>query len=228
MRSLTPYSDFPLPPTPKMPTTPGNDRLRGPMKRISNMSQGIRSLQARVRVLRDESDRVLEESEASPESKSSLLLQYDSIGTDLRDLMQEWEQGRVALHAALSRHSHSRSASTNRLSTPLSPAISLSGSTAVDGSPQDALQALNGPRRSLSRSSTVSSNSEEHIFEAIAAPRHRSALSREERLAKMKSDRARQATARESVQANTHMLKELETVIKLRPRGRTTGRLTSI
>ena len=211
-----------------MPTTPGRDRLRGQMKRISNLSQGIRSLQAKVRLLRDESDSVLDESEGSSESKGRLLIQYDSIGTDLRDLMQEWEQGKVALSSALDRHSHSRSASTNRLSIPLSPATSLSGTTAVDGSPQDALQAFKGSARSRSRSSTLSSNSDEHIFEAIATPRHRSVMSREERLAKMKSNRAQQAAARESSQANNHMLKELETVIKLRPRGRTTGRLTSI
>lgn len=44
----------------------------------------------------------------------------------------------------------------------------------------------------------------------------------------MKEDRMRQAVVKEKTNANTHMLKELETVIKLRPRGRTTGRITTM
>ena len=198
------------------------------MRKLSNLSQGIRCLQAKMRLMRDESDKAFEESEETSESKNRLLVQYDSIGVDLKDLMQEWEQGKAAIALSLERHSHSRSVSTNRLSVPLSPTLSLGGTTAVEGSPQDALKALNGVPRSSSRSSTTSSGSDERIFEAVAVPRQRSTLAREERIAKMKEDRTRQAIVMEKAQANTHMLKELETVIKLRPRGRTTGRTTSV
>ena len=202
--------------------TPGRERTRGQMRKISNLSQGIRSLQAKMRLLRDESDE-------TSDSKNRLVTQYESIGVDLRELMHEWEQGRAALESAMERHVHSRSVSTNRLSVPLSPTLSLGGTTAVESSPQHALQGFNGnPRTTMSRSSTVSSSSDEQMFEAVAVPRQRSTLTREERIAKMKEDRMRQAIAREESRANTHMLKELETVIKLRPRGRTTGRMTSI
>ena len=216
-----------MPLTPRNPSTPGKERMKGQLRRLNNLSQGIRSLQAKMRFIRDESERALDGPEEPSESGNRLLSEYGSIGADLKDLMQEWEQGKAAVATALQRHSHSRSASTNRFSIPLSPASSLGGMTAVESSPQDALKALNGVPRSSSRSSIASSNSDEQIFEATAAPRPRT-LAREERLTKIREDRMRQTIEREKSQANTHMLKELETVIKLRPRGRTTGRITSI
>ena len=182
-----------------------------------------------MRLLRDESDKAIDEADEPSDFKSRIIDHYDSIGADLELLMHEWEQGKAALSSTMERHAHTRSSSANRLSVPLSPALSLGGTTAVEGSPHDALQALNGNHRlSLSRSSTTSSASDEQVFEAIAVPRQRSSLTREERLAKMKAERIRQVATKEKSQANTHMLKELETVIKLRPRGRTTGRMTSI
>ena len=202
--------------------------MRGQLRRLNNLSQGIRGIQAKMRLMRDESERALDEPEESPESANRLLSQYDSIGVDLKDLMQEWEQGKATVATALQRHNHSRSVSTNGFSLPLSPASSLGGTTAVESSPQDALKALNGAPRSPSRSSIASSNSDEQIFEAAAFPRPLTTLTREERLTKFREDHARQVAEREKSQANTHMLKELETVIKLRPRGRTMGQITSI
>ena len=99
-----------------------------------------------------------------------------------------------------------------------SPTLSLGGTTDVEsGSPSDALKALTGEM-----------SSDDDVSEAVAAPRQRSTLSREERIAKMKENRIAASTLKDSKEANTHMLKELETVIRLRPRGRTTGRITSI
>lgn len=221
--------DFQIPPTPKVPLTPGRELMRSQMRQLSNLSQGIRGLQAKMRLLREESDGALERSDEVSETETNLLIQYDSIGSDLKDLVREWEEGRAALAINLDRKDHRRSLSTMSNAVPLSPTSSLGGATAVEGSPQDALQALNGSSRSgRSCSSTTTSSSGEEVFEAVALPRQRSTLTREERIAKMKEDRVRQAVAKEQSSANTHMLKELETVIKLRPRGRTTGRLTSI
>lgn len=203
--------------------------MRSQMRQLGNLSQGIRGLQAKMRLLRDDSDKALERSDEVSETGTNLLAQYDSIGGDLKELVQEWEEGRAALAINLEKKDHRRSLSNTSNTLPLSPTSSLSGATAVEGSPQDALQALNGcaPSR-RSRSSTATSSSGEEVFEAVALPRQRSTLTREERIAKMKEDRMRQAIVKEKSQANTHMLKELETVIRLRPRGRTTGRLTSI
>ena len=195
------------------------------MRRLGNLSQGIRGLQAKMRLLRDESDEALDLSEDFPKSSTNLLAQYDSIGADLKGLMQEWEEGRAALATNLEKKDHNRSLSSTSYALPASPTFSLSGTTAVGGSPEEALEALDGFSKPRSRSSTVTSSSSEEIFEAVALPRQRSTLSREERIAKAKEERVRQTIEKEKANTSTHMLKELETVIKLRPRGRTTGRL---
>lgn len=225
-----PIVDIQAPLTPKMPLTPGTERMRSQMRQLGNLSQGIRGLQAKMRLLRDESNKALEQSEEVSGSGTNLLAQYDSIGGDLKDLVQEWEVGRAALVVNLDRKDHRRSLSTTSNLLPASPTTSLGGVTAVGGSPQDALQALTGlskPARSRSSTTTTSSSGEE-IFEAVALPRQRSTLTRDERIAKMREDRMKEAIVKDKSCTNSHMLKELETVIKLRPRGRTTGRLTSI
>lgn len=203
--------------------------MRSQMRQLGNLSQGIRGLQAKMRLLRDESDEALERSDEVSESSTNLLAQYDSIGADLKGLMQEWEEGRAVLATNVEKKDHKRSLSSTSNVFPASPTFSLSGATAVGESPQDALQTLNGfSKPSRSRSSTLTSSSSEEIFEAVALPRQRSTLTREERVAKTKEERVRQTIVKEKANANTHMLKELETVIKLRPRGRTTGRLSII
>lgn len=200
--------------------------MRSQMRQLGNLSQGIRGLQAKMRLLRDGSDEALERSDELPIPGTDLLAQYDSIGADLKSLVQEWEEGRAILEMNLEKKDHKGSISSTSNALPGSPAFSLSGTTAVGGSLDDDLQALHvfskAPR---SRSSTMTSSSSEDIFEAVALPKQRSTLTREERIAKAKEERVRQTIVRERPNANTHMLKELETVIKLRPRGRTTGRL---
>ena len=179
-----------------------------------------------MRLLRDESDEALERSDELPRSSTNLLAQYDSIGADLKGLMQEWEEGRASLATNLDRKDHRRSLSSTSNVIPNSPSFSLSGTTAAEENPNDALQTLNGfSKPSRSRSSTMTSSSSEEIFEAVALPRQRTTLTRDERIAKTNEERVRQSIVKQKANANTHMLKELETVIKLRPRGRTTGRL---
>ena len=199
------------------------------MRKLSSLSQGIRGLQAKMHLLREESDKALENSDDISEFGSNLMAQYDSIGADLKDLTQEWEDGRAALVTNITRNVKRISSSSGGNLMPPSPTLSLGGLTAIGGSPTDAMAALHGHSRSnQSLSSDATSSSGEEIFEAVALPCQRSTLTREERLAKMKEDRVRQAITKEKSNASTHMLRELETVIKLRPRGRTTGRITSI
>lgn len=157
------------------------------------------------------------------------MIQYESIGIDLKALMHEWEAGKAALASNIDRNERRVSS----MSALLSPTTSLSGRTAVEeGNSSDALRALNGeaPFRS---SIDLSSSDAEEVFEAIALPRQRSTLTREERIAKMKEDRVRRESMRDKAEANTHMLRELESVINMRPRGKTTsnapaGRVTSL
>jgi hypothetical protein len=175
---------------------------------------------------------VSEESHASlerPDSadyEAALLTQYDSVGSDLRALLQEWEAGKAAL-ISQDRLNVDRSRPPSTLLMPMSPTPSLGGSTAVEGSPTDALKALNGE----GRPDLTQCYDDEEIFEAVVLPASRNkrvSLTRDERLARVREDRARQATAREKVDANTNMLKELEMVIKQRPGNHSSKRVTSI
>jgi hypothetical protein len=154
------------------------------------------------------------------------MIQYESIGVDLKALMQEWEDGKVALASNIDRNERRISS----MSGMLSPTTSLGGLTAVEeGNPSDALRALNGETKSRSSMDFSSSDAEE-VFEAIALPRQRSTLTREERIAKMKEDRVKRESMREETDANTHMLKELQSVINMRPRGKTSAgeRITTL
>ncbi|KAI9813061.1 MAG: hypothetical protein M1827_004281 [Pycnora praestabilis] len=224
-RILKEEEHFPIPPSPKAPLTPGKERVRQQLRKLGSLAQGIRGLQAKLHLLREESDRTLDESEDATELGPNLMAQYDSIGADLRALMQEWESGKAALtQNIIKSHERRKSRSSNGF---LSPTSSLSGSTAFDGSPVDPLRVLNGDEKSTS-SMEISGGSDDEIFEAIAISRQRSTLSREERIVKMREDRVRRASLKGKADANTHMLRELETVINLRPRGRTTGRITSM
>jgi hypothetical protein len=149
------------------------------------------------------------------------MLQYESIGVDLKALMQEWEDSKAALAVTIERNER-RISSMSGMSGVISPTTSLGGLTSVEeGSPADALRALNG--EDIKRYSAEFSNSEaEEVFEAIAIPKQRSTLTREERIVKMKEDRAKRESMRDRAEANTHMLRELQSVINLRPRNRTT------
>ena len=159
--------------------------------------------------------------------EAKLLVQYDSIENDLKALLQELEYAKAALVHSQERLSvvdRSRPSSTV---FPQSPTPSLGGTTAVEGSPTDALKALNGE----TNSDLIHTFDDEEVFEAVVTPasrNKRASLTRDERLARVREERIRQATAREKADANTNMLKELEMVIKQRPRNSPSKRVTSI
>lgn len=209
---------FVLPSPIKTAPTPGREKLRSSVRKLSGFSQGIRGLQAKMQVLREETHKSLEDTEDVTEAGSHLMAQYESIGADLRSLVQAWEAGRSALALNIDRQERRISQASSGLR---SPVPSLGGLTAVDeGSPSDALRALNGELLSPQQSAPPSdqgSTSDDEIFEAIAMPKARGMMSREERMYKIQEDRTRRESLREQREANTNMLRELESVINLRP-----------
>ncbi|KAI1917606.1 hypothetical protein LOZ52_000731 [Ophidiomyces ophidiicola] len=214
-------------PSPRLKLTPDTrERHRAQLRRLNSLSQGIRGVHAKMHLIRDESEACIEKLGEGSELSNTLLSQYESIGADLRGLLQEWEAGKSSLMANLERPDR-LSRPPSILKSPASPTFSLSGSTAVDGSPAAALRRLNGEDPPPVMSCHDLEENEE-IFEAVALPRKRSSMTREERIARVREDRAKQAAARERADANTHMLRELETVIKLRPQTRGGARVTSI
>lgn len=228
---LAEEEQFFIPSPNKIAPTPGKDKLRNSVRKLSGLSQGIRGLQAKMQVLREETNKSLEDTEDVHELGHHLMLQYDSIGADLKSLTQAWEAGRAALALNIDRQERRFSQASSGLR---SPVPSLGGLTAVDeGSPSDALRALNGGLLSPQQSAPPSdqgSTSDDEVFEAIAIPKTRVTMSREERMQKLQDDRVRQASLREQRDANTNMLRELESVINLRPHRVTgpSGRVTSL
>ncbi|KAG9248552.1 Mysoin-binding motif of peroxisomes-domain-containing protein [Calycina marina] len=223
---LNEEESFHVPPTPRLPMTPNRERNRAQLRKLNSLSTGIRGLQAKLQLLREESDSSLNDTVDVSELGTTLMVQYESIGMDLKALMQEWEDGKNILASNINRHERRISS----ISGMLSPTISLGGLTAVEeGGAFEALRMLNGEARSRSSMDFSSSDAEE-VFEAVAMPKQRSLLTREERISKMKEDRSRRELMRDKTEANTNMLRELESVINMRPRGRTTagGRITSI
>jgi Mysoin-binding motif of peroxisomes len=212
------------------PRTPAKEKVHAQFRRLDALSRSIRSLNARMLLMRDEANSLIEGAGHSTDITSVLAKQYDLVGSDLRNLMSEWERGRNTMLlgiSAVDRSSLSRSSSGLR--SPHSPVHSLGGITAVnEGSPAEALRRLT--EEGLKAPSNDGLGSDEEIFEAIALPPKpkRLSMTREEKLAKMQEDRRKRATLQESRDASTNMLRELETVIKHRPRGRTTSRITSV
>ncbi|KAK6429800.1 hypothetical protein LTR95_014052 [Oleoguttula sp. CCFEE 5521] len=215
--------------------TPTREKMRSQVRKISALSSGIRGLQAKMQILREETTHSLENTEDLTDLGPNLLAQYDSIGADIRELMQAWEAGKASLQTNITKHEKRLSYASSTASGLRSPVSSLGGLTAVDedGSPADALRALNGMMSKRSSSATSPSEAEdgEAVFKAIALPKQRSTLTREERIAKMQSERERRASLMVKRETNTSMLRELESVINLRPKNGIPGasaRVTSV
>lgn len=201
----------------KGPLSPGRERWRSQLRKLNSLTTGIRGLQAKMTLLREESDRSLNEANDLSELGPNLMTQFESIGQDLKLLQQAWEDGRAALASGIDRNEKRLSS----ISGLLSPSISLSGLTTVEensgGSVSDAFKALTGESLDGLDAASNSGDSEE-VFEAVAAPlRPRSLLTRDERIAKMREDRERRSEMKEKADATRGMLKELEMVINLRP-----------
>ncbi|KAJ6445850.1 proliferating cell nuclear antigen [Purpureocillium lavendulum] len=214
---LSEEESFPVPATPKIPLTPNRERWRSQLRKLNSLSTGIRGLQAKLHLLREESDRALDDSNDVSELGPNLMSQYESIGVDLKELMAAWEEGKAALALGIDRNEKRLSS----MSTALSPTTSLSGLTTVgEGGTADALKALTGESPP---SSEAPEPDTPEVFEAVALPRPRSLLTREERITKMRDEREQKALARQQMDATRGMLRELETVINLRPRSRTSA-----
>lgn len=220
---LSELEQFNLPITPiKNSHTPTREKMRSQVRKISALSSGIRGLQAKMQILREETNRSIEQTDDLSDLGTTLMAQYESIGADLKELMQAWEAGKQSLQTNISRQERRISMASSGLRSPVS---SLGGLTAVeelDGSPADALRVLNGEPSKSNRSSMGTSQSdEEMVYEAVAMPKQRtraSTMTREERIAKMHDERERQASLRAKRDANASMMRELESVINLRPK----------
>ncbi|KAI5297669.1 hypothetical protein KEM56_004636, partial [Ascosphaera pollenicola] len=219
-------------------------RNRAQLRKLNALSQGVRAIHAKMNLIREDAESCLDGTNDDPDFNTTLMAMYDSIGTDLRGLIQEWEVGKTALQVAFApslasspttSESFRRSVSLSSSRPPSgkwlpgSPASTLSGTTAIDtsnngflisannhpGDPDNALRILTGAGAEEDFKSPDTYLADEEVFEAMATPitvsRKRASLSREERIARMKEERAKHSAARDRQDTNTHMLRELET-----------------
>lgn len=223
----------PSTPSPRVSQSPQHAHLQSQVRRISGLTSSIRSLQAKLWLLREDSTRALSSSNSEVDVlavSTSLREQYEALGSDLRTLMQAWESGKQALAQDISRHSR-RVSTSNALPTPSTPTSSMRdslGLATLIEDPHHALRQLNGDDTlslPLSPPTTEDGSNDERgeaaddVFEGVSAPpaRERSSLTREQRIKQMKDERQRAASARESREAGQTMVQELQSVIKMRP-----------
>ncbi|KAL7272079.1 hypothetical protein RUND412_005130 [Rhizina undulata] len=227
-RIMAEEEEFAVPPTPKSPmsNTPENERFRGQLRKLNSLSQALRGLQAKMHVLREESDRTLRDSSDYSEFGHHLLAHYDSIGSDLHALVDEWENSRSLLATSLDRQDRANS------SSPHSSPDSLSGATLVGDTPRNSLLfnkegvewADFAGLSFLSQPAKEIDLGIEEVFEAIAEPRPRSTLTREERIKKVHEERIGALEQRKKAEAGLELQKELQAVLINRPAPR---RMTS-
>ncbi|GAM85954.1 hypothetical protein ANO11243_039640 [Dothideomycetidae sp. 11243] len=226
LESLESLEDLALPSTPTPSSKPTNERLRTQVRKISNLSSGIKALQAKMTLLREESNVAISRADDLTDLGPSLMSQYESIGADIQTLLREWESGKAALSANIVKHERRISLATSPIIR--SPGLSstfgvLSELSSVgEGGPADALVSLSGDtslsqRESSSpRSSMPATPSDEEIFEAIALPKRRNSLSREDRIRLMNEERVKAEERKSQRESGLNMIRELRSVINLR------------
>jgi hypothetical protein len=208
-------------------STPHKRHTRAQMRRFESVANAVRSLNAKIHLLREEISSIQPNDDASV--SMAITGHYEQLGTEIRHLLVEWEKGRNTMFLNTGTDSDRRlSRTSSGIRTPGSPSpSSLGGLTVVDGGPAEALKLLSGEERSSSDGVCL----DEEVFEAVSLPRKRMSwtpLTREEKLHKLQEDRRKRATLQEQADNTTNMLRELQMVIKHRPLTRSDTRITSI
>ena len=244
--------EVPSPTSPQQPSpsranlSRSQSRLQNQLRRISTLSNGIRSLQAKLYLLKEDSTQAL----ANPSSEvelseisASLRDQYDTLGADLQALMHAWESDKQALAQDITRQTRRMSCSSSQGSDVFSPRISLNGHLESvqenDAGKENSLDVHSPMSLPLSPPATDDGNEDnsatDEVFEAVGSPkvRDRSSMTREQRIAKMQEERVQQASQREKRETDVRMMQELQSVMKKRPvvgqpRRTPNGRVTSI
>lgn len=208
-------------------TTPQRLHTKAQLRRFEAVANAIHSLNAKVRLLKDEvSVPVIKGDEAA--FSAALTRHYEHLGAEIRNALVEWERGRNTMFLNVGIESENRLSRASSIRSPVSPSpSSIGGMTMVDGGPAEAFKLLSGDERSTSDGV----GPDEEVFEAVAMPRKRRSwapMSREEKLNRLQEDRRKRATMHEQAENTTNMLRELQMVIKHRPQARTNPRITSL
>lgn len=168
-----------------------------------------------MHVLREDSDRNMRDSVDMAEFADELLAHYDSIGSDIHALVDEWENSRSAIAACVEQRDTKRNS--------LKSSLSLGGTTLAGDTPRNSLYGKEWDNESPDFGSPSmvplpDSDEEKEVYEGEALPqiRLRSTLTREERIRKVQEERLRIADEREKAMASGLMIQELKNVLDTR------------
>ncbi|KAF3055715.1 putative proliferating cell nuclear antigen protein [Daldinia childiae] len=216
VRDILADNDFQIPKTPRSPETPSHDRWRHQVRRLNSMTMNIRSVQAKLHLLREESSKALNEADDITDLGPLFMAQYESIGQDLRDLMEAWQTGKASLASGIDRNEKRLSSMGSTLMSPLS---TMSGRTIAEEDENSQDEGVADAYKKLTGGSSPPSEPEPEVFEAISIPRPKSLFTREERIIKMREDRKSKEISKAKAEAQRGMMRELQGVLE-----RQTGR----
>jgi hypothetical protein len=209
----------------KSPLSPRHMKWKHQIMKVGDMNMSIRSIQAKMSLLLEESKRTLDNADDVAELGQMFMGRYEGIGKDIQDLMEAWEAGKSSLASTIDKNER-RVSSIGMTSPSLFgskiPEVREDGEEG-DGGVAAAWEKLTGGEAppatedGLSPDSPMfSPTSTMETFEAIATARPRSLLTRQERIQRAQEDRAAKLAARERALQQGWVMGELKDVLKNR------------
>ncbi|KAK9773690.1 putative Mysoin-binding motif of peroxisomes-domain-containing protein [Seiridium cardinale] len=206
------------------PLSPRHMKWKHQIDKVGGMNMSIRTIQAKMYSLLEESKKTLDNADDVSELGQMFMGRYDSIGKDIEDLMEAWEAGKASLAKSINKNERRVSSMSSIMSPTIDSSMEavLEESGQGDGGVAAAWDQLTGgevPPAGVGDGSPKSPSPQPLVmetFEAIAAPRPRSTLTRAERIQRAQEDRkAREAEVAQAMQRG-HVMGELRDVLNRR------------
>lgn len=205
------------------PLSPRHLKWKHQIDKVGGMNMSIRTIQAKMYSLLEESKKTLDTADDVSELGQMFMTRYDNIGKDIEDLMEAWESGK----ASLAKNINKNERRVSSMSSIMSPMIDASMEAVLEetGEAEDGVSAawdkLTGGELPPAGMADENAPASPHpmvteTFEAIAAPRPRSTLTRAERIAKAQEDRQTREAERAQAMQRGHVMGELRDVLKSR------------
>jgi hypothetical protein len=224
-----------IPSTPTQRSSPEREKYRQQLRRANELAAELRTMQAKLFILRDDVTRILEGAGNVATIPTLFVAQSEALGLDLRNLQLTYDTWKQSLSPSSNDSSRRISMASSGMRSPsafgnLWSVDEIVSQTASGGNPADALRILNGDL-SVSEGSETSpragSSADEEVFEAMALPRvRRSIMTKDQKINWMQEEELKRAHAREQRSTSNNMMKELESVMRERESKRmSTGRI---
>ncbi|KAI1849243.1 hypothetical protein JX266_005204 [Neoarthrinium moseri] len=209
------------------PLSPRHAKWKHQIMKVGDMNMSIRNIQAKMALLLDESRNTLDKGTANDVTELGPMFmgRYEAIGNEIKDLMDAWEAGKASLASTIDKNerrvsSMSSALSPSGIASRLPSLVDQGGEDGGVAEAWDRLTSGEAPPMTDSSTSPVSpATYQPHVmetFEAIATPRPRSMLTRQERIQRVNEERAMKLAARERALQQGWIMGELKDVLKSR------------